>query len=69
MIQYDVSKYYVDFANRENLTDDEKTALEKIQQTYKPIERVDFLIDYRAADKITSDDFETMTGLPYNFAN
>ena len=69
MIQYDKSKYYIDFSDRDNLTSDEKSALERIQQLYKPIERVDFLIDYRANGKITADDFETMTGLPYNFSN
>lgn len=69
MIQYDKSKYYVDFSDRDNLNNDEKVALDRIQQLYKPIERVEFLLDYRAAGKITADDFETMTGLPYNFAN
>lgn len=67
MAVYDKSAYYVDFSNRTNLTDAEKTALESIQNLYRPIERVEFLIDYRAQDKITADDFETMTGLPYNF--
>lgn len=69
MIQYDKSKYYIDFSDRDNLSSDEKVALERIQQLYKPIERVEFLIDYRANGKITADDFETMTGLPYNFSN
>ena len=67
MIQYDKSKYYIDFSDRDNLSSDEKVALERIQQLYKPIERVEFLIDYRANGKITADDFETMTGLPYTF--
>ena len=67
MIQYDKSKYYIDFSDRDNLSSDEKVALERIQQLYKPIERVEFLIDYRANGKITADDFETMTGLPDTF--
>ena len=67
MAVYDKSSYYIDFSNRTNLTEDEKRALEAIQNMYRPIERVEFLIDYRAQDKITADDFETMTGLPYNF--
>ncbi len=67
MIQYDKSAYYVDFSNRENLTNDEKQSLEKIQELYRPIERVDFLLDFRALGKITSDDYETMTGLPYSY--
>lgn len=66
---YDMSKFYVDFSNRSNLTDDEKEALETIQKLYKPIERVEFLVVYRANDKITTDDYETMTGLPYNFGS
>lgn len=67
MVQYDKSQYYVDFSDRDNLTNDEKISLEKIQEIYRPIERVDFLLDFRAMGKITSDDYETMTGLPYNF--
>ncbi len=67
MVQYDMSKYYVDFSNRTNLTNEEKTALENIQQTYRPMERVDSLLEYKNAGKITDDDFETMTGVPYNF--
>jgi hypothetical protein len=69
MVQYDKSQYYVDFSNHENLTNDEKNALDRIQQQYRPIERVEFLIDYRATGKITADEFETMTGLPYSFDN
>ena len=53
MIQYDKSKYYIDFSDRDNLSSDEKVALERIQQLYKPIERVEFLIDYRANGKIS----------------
>lgn len=69
MIQYDMSQYYIDFSNRTNLTDIEKTALEQIQKTFRPIERVDLLLEYRIQCKITDDDFETMTGVPYNFGN
>lgn len=66
-LKYDKSHYYIDFSNRDNLTDDEKKSLEMIQQTYRPIERVDLLIEYKITGKITDDDYETMTGLPYNF--
>ena len=64
MKQYDLSYFYVDFSNRDNLTSDEKKALEYIQKDYRPIERVELLLEYRIYDKITSDDFEKMTGLP-----
>ena len=67
MIQYDKSAYYIDFSNRDNLSNDEKIALEKIQEMYRPIERVDLLLEYKISGKITTDDFETMTGLPYTF--
>ncbi len=67
MVEYDKSAYYINFADRDNLTDDEKKALETIQELYRPIERVDYLIEYRALGKITADEFETMTGLPYEF--
>lgn len=64
---YDKSAYYIDFSNRDNLTNDEKTALERIQSSLRPIERVDLLLEYKALGKITADDFEKMTGLPYSF--
>ena len=66
-VQYDKSQYYIDFNNHSNLTNDEKSALEKIQQLYRPIERVDLLIEYKVTGKITADEFEKMTGLPYSF--
>lgn len=65
--QYDKSQYYVDFSNHDNLTNDEKMDLERIQNNFRPIERVEFLTQYRIESKITADEFETMTGLPYNF--
>lgn len=67
MIAYDKSQYYVDFSNHDNLTNDEKAALERIQQTFRPVERVDLLIEYKIAGKISADEFEKMTGLPYTF--
>lgn len=67
MISYDKSQYYIDFTDRDSLTNDEKVALENIQALYRPIERVDYLLEYRAQGKITADEFETMTGLPYEF--
>lgn len=67
-VQYDKSQYYVDFSNRDNLSTDEKNDLERIQNAFRPIERVEFLTPYRMEDKITADEFETMTGLPYNFS-
>lgn len=66
-VVYDKSKYYIDFSDRDNLTNDEKIALEQIQDKLRPIERVDLLLVYRAEGKITDDEFETMTGLPYSF--
>lgn len=66
-VQYDKSQYYVDFSNHENLNTDEKNALEKIQQSLRPIERVELLLDYKIQGKITADEYEKMTGLPYNF--
>lgn len=67
MGQMDLSYYYIDFSGRTNLTDEEKSALELIQKTYRPIERVELLLEYRINDKITADEFETMTGLPYSY--
>lgn len=67
MVQYDMSAYYVDFSNHDNLTNDEKAALQKIQDMYRPIERVELLLEYKVQGKITADEYEKMTGLPYNF--
>ena len=53
MIQYDKSAYYIDFSNRDNLSNDEKIALEKIQEMYRPIERVDLLLEYKMSGKIS----------------
>lgn len=64
---YDKSQYYIDFSKHDGLTDDEKKALEMIQQIYRPIERVDLLLEYKIVGKITDDEYETMTGLPYSF--
>ena len=62
--KYDSSKYYIDFSGSENLTENEKEDLEEIQQTLRPVERVDQLFDYRNNGKITDDEFEQMTGVP-----
>jgi len=67
MINYDESKYYVDFSRRENLTEYEKATLENIQKTYRPIERVDLINEFVINGKITLDDFESLTGLIYSY--
>lgn len=67
MKPFDLSLYYVDFSNRESLTEAEKNALENIQKIYLPLDRVPLLLEYLVTKKITSDEYETMTGLPYQF--
>ena len=67
MVIYDKEAFYVDFSERENLTIEEKNLLEDIQRKFRPIERADYLVDFRMQNKITADDFEQMTGIPYNF--
>ena len=67
MISYDISKYYVDFSKRENLTEFEKETLENIQKNYKPIERIDLINEFIINGKITIDDFESLTGLIYSY--
>ena len=66
MAEYDKSKYYIDFSDRDTLTTDEKIALEKIQELYKPIERAELLSEYRILGKITDDDYSTTTGIPFS---
>jgi hypothetical protein len=63
----DKSHYYIDFSNSELLTDDEKIALERIQEIYRPVERAIFLTEYKIQGKITSDEYEILTGIPYSF--
>ena len=67
MGKYDKSQYYIDFKDNEKLTSDEKIALERIQELYNPIERAEFLLEYKAQDKISEDDYSTLTGLPFSF--
>ena len=67
MVMYDKSHYYVDFSNNTLLSNDDKIALERIMNDYRPVERVEFILEYRIAGKITDDEYETMTGIPYNF--
>ena len=61
---FDKSFYFVSFDDRDNLNSDQKKALSVIQELYLPIERADFLGEYRAMGLITDDDFSTMTGIP-----
>ena len=63
----DLSQYYIDFSNHDKLTIDEKNALEVIQRQYRPLERVTYLMEYKIMGKITADEYETMTGVPYEF--
>ncbi len=67
MRSYDLSFYYIDFSDNILMTDEEKISLERIQKEFRPIERTELLLEYRAEGKITDDQFEKMTGLPYSF--
>jgi hypothetical protein len=66
-MKYNPADYYVDFSTRSDLTDAEKAALQIIQNTYLPLERADHLQEYRSSGKISDDEFERMTGIPYKF--
>jgi len=66
-VYMDKSYYYIDFSDNELMSNDEKKALERIQEIYRPVERAEFLIEYRVQGKITDDQFEYMTGLPYRY--
>nr|DAX41711.1 MAG TPA: major allergen I polypeptide [Caudoviricetes sp.] len=67
MATYDQSAFFIDFSLDPNLTDEEKIALERIQQLYRPVERVELLLEYKVNGKITGDQFEQMTGMPYEY--
>lgn len=57
--------YFIDFSYSTTLNDQEKEDIINIQQNYRPMERVDFLMAYKIQGKITDDEFEKMTGVPY----
>ena len=64
---YDKSQYYIDYSKSTTLTDDEKAALEKIQEIYRPVERAELLTEYRVTGKISDDDYSYMTSIPIQF--
>lgn len=66
-MKYNPADYYIDFSDRADMSDTDKIALERIQKTYLPIERATFLQDYRYMGKITDDEYEKMTGIPYRY--
>lgn len=66
-IVYNPEKFHVDFSSHPNLSKSEKEDLQKIQETYRPMERVEYLTQYRIEGKLTDDEFEQLTGVPYNF--
>ena len=63
----DKSHYYIDFSSSDKLTDEEKIALERIQELYRPVERAELLNEYRVQGKLTDDEYITLTGIPYAF--
>lgn len=60
-----LSDYNIDFSDNLNLSEEEKLNLKDIQENYRPMERVDLLLDFRNNGKISEDEFETLTGIPY----
>ena len=67
MVTYNENDYYIDFTDRQNLSDNDKKTLEEIQKKYRPVERAEYLNEFVYSGKITTDDMETMTGIPYSF--
>lgn len=63
----DASLFYIDFSDNVLMTNEEKDQIKRIQLEFRPIERIEFLLDFKVEGKITDDQFETMTGLPYLF--
>ena len=54
-IVYNPEKFRVDFSSHTNLSKSEKEDLQKIQETYRPMERVEYLTQYRIEGKLTDD--------------
>lgn len=67
---YDGTKAHrIDFSKNERLTDEQKKALENIQENFLPIERATYLADYKEKGLITEDEFSELTGIPYVFGS
>lgn len=64
---YNKNDYFIDFNEREELDPMDIQALMEIQETYRPVDRVEYLLRFRAEEKITDDDLEKLTGIPYQY--
>ena len=62
---YNETDYKIDFSSHTNLTEGEKNELNVIQESYRPMERIDYLLKFKDTDKITDDEWEKLTGLPF----
>ena len=64
---YRKEDYGIDFQYRDGLSQDDVIALMDIQDKYKPVDRIEYLLKFRAQNKITDDDLEKLTGIPYQY--
>lgn len=64
---YNSNDYFIDFNEREELDPMDIQALMEIQEKYRPVDRVEYLLRFRAEEKITDDDLEKLTGIPYQY--
>lgn len=65
--RYNRNDYFIDFTQREELEQEDVQRLMEIQETYRPVDRVEYLLRFRAEEKISDDDLEKLTGIPYQY--
>lgn len=65
MKKFEKNNYIVDFENNEKLTTKDKEELKEIQEKYYPIERTEHLTEFYLDGKITDDEYETLTTVPF----
>lgn len=65
MKKFEKNNYLVNFENNEKLTDEDKKELKRIQDQYYPMERTEHLAEFYLEGKITDDEYEILTTVPF----
>lgn len=63
----ETNRFYIDFSDRDNLNQEDKEALKALQESLRPIERIQYLLDFVISGKISIEDWEVLTGIPWNY--
>lgn len=65
MKKFKKDNYLVNFENNSKLTPEDKLELKRIQEQYYPIERTEHLTEFYLEGKITDDEYEILTTVPF----